>query len=212
MDPEEYVRVRVDSALEEVKKILGETRNPKFAADVDHKYDDKYCLVEVLTNLALAADLNALERMGFDERKLVELIKMSDGGNRSVTLRFDAKESCAFVKEQTVQVDGSTQRILEVEEKEPDGAILAHKLKSRVSTTVKKCWWKVDVKYIIFAFIGNDPEANNVRLKSRTSTCELVATGSKTSPLPSSSSRSADQAYVARGGNISVQFFHRSCM
>ena len=92
MNPEEFVCVRIDSALEEVKKILGKAHNHKLPADVDTKYDEKDCLTEFLMNAIMAANLNALERMGIDEQKL-------GGGKNSVTLWFDAEETCTLVEE-----------------------------------------------------------------------------------------------------------------
>ena len=90
------IREKVDSALDEVKKILDETRNPKFARDVDHRYEDKFHLANFLTNVALAAFLNTLEELGFGHEKLMELVEKSSGGVRSATLRFTSEQSCNF--------------------------------------------------------------------------------------------------------------------
>lgn len=185
MNPDEYVRDRVDSALKEVKKILDETRNPKFAADVDHKYEDKFCLAEFLTNTALAASTNTLERVGLDYQKLMEIVTRASGGVRSATLRFAAEESCIFIREDVVQVDSGTNRVLELTRDSSNGEGGTSTLRTKVSTTVKEYWWKVDIGYEIFVFIGSDSNEHKMLLVDRNSSCELVTTGTKTPPFPS---------------------------
>lgn len=141
------LRDKVESALNEVKKILDETRNPKFARDVDHKYEDKYHLAEFLTNVALAASFNTLEKIGFGYEKLTELVEKTSGGVRSATLRFESEQSCTFVKENSVQVNSGIQRTVEVKEKKATTNEMetTTTLHSKVSTTVNEYWWKVSL-------------------------------------------------------------------
>lgn len=51
-------KARVDNALQKVRTILDNTRNPQYASDVKHEYQDKYLLVEFLTNSDLSSLLN----------------------------------------------------------------------------------------------------------------------------------------------------------
>ena len=51
---EQRFQQQVQAALKQVATVLENNRNPRVAADVPHKYDDKYLLGEFLTNIALA--------------------------------------------------------------------------------------------------------------------------------------------------------------
>ena len=110
-------RRKVDAALRTVRQVLENTRAPTIAADTDHRYEDKFLLAESLTNTAVAATANALERMGLDRPKLARLEEMA--ATRSVTLRLACKEACAFVKEETIEVE--SEQPLESEQALPRG-------------------------------------------------------------------------------------------
>lgn len=99
---EKQFHTLVNKALQSVEKILDVNRSPRIAEDQDHKYDDKYALTEFLTNTAIAAQMNILERMGLTEAKLKRLIDIVNVENRSVTVCFEAEDSCTFLKEQMV--------------------------------------------------------------------------------------------------------------
>jgi hypothetical protein len=43
-------RSQVDLALKRIKMLLDNERNPQYPADVFHQYDDKYLLVDFITN------------------------------------------------------------------------------------------------------------------------------------------------------------------
>ena len=180
------IREKVDSALDEVKKILDETRNPKFARDVDHRYEDKFHLANFLTNVALAAFLNTLEELGFGHEKLMELVEKSSGGVRSATLRFASEQSCNFHEEKSVEVDNGMQRTMEIKERKTGTNEMetTASLTSKVSTTVKEYWWTVDVKYECFVFFGSDPNSEKLLLFDRVSSCDLITTGTKEAPFP----------------------------
>jgi hypothetical protein len=178
------IREKVDSALEEVKKILDETRNPKFARDVDHRYEDKFHLANFLTNVALAAFLNTVEELGFGYEKLTELVEKSSGGVRSATLRFASEQSCTFQEEKSVEVDSGMQRIMEIKKKKK-GTNVMETITSKVSTTVKEYLWTVYVKYECFVFFGSDPNHEKLLLFDRISSCDLITTGTKEAPFPS---------------------------
>ncbi|MCC6526489.1 MAG: hypothetical protein IT373_27825, partial [Polyangiaceae bacterium] len=45
---ESELRSLVDAALGRIKTILEHTKNPCYAADVPHRYDDKFHLVEFM--------------------------------------------------------------------------------------------------------------------------------------------------------------------
>jgi hypothetical protein len=102
---EERFREKVEAALAGAKQVLESVRTPTFPADVDHRYDDKYQLAAVLTNTALAAQLNVLERIGVNEATL-ERFK-STAATRSVTLRLRCTETCDYEREQEIEQERS---------------------------------------------------------------------------------------------------------
>ncbi len=83
---ESQFRAQVDKALEKVRTILDNTRNPQLPSDVPHLYEDKYLLAEFLTNITITAQLTTLETMGLTEAQLNQLKEWSK--TRSVSLRF----------------------------------------------------------------------------------------------------------------------------
>ena len=69
-------RRKVNSALAKVQSLLEHAKSPRrilLPADVDHKYDDKFLLAEFITNLAVAATSNALDRLGIKSDILLQL-------------------------------------------------------------------------------------------------------------------------------------------
>lgn len=102
-------RSQVDSALATVKTVLDNTRSPTYAADVPHKYDDKYGLAEYLTNAAVAADLTVLELLGLSKEGLDQLVKWAQ--KRSITLRLKAETRCTYDREENRKVESSTQYV-----------------------------------------------------------------------------------------------------
>ena len=169
-------RRQVDQGLETVRRVLENTRCPTYAADSDHTYGDKYALSEFLTNSALAAQINVLERMGIDAENLRRLKEMS--ATRSVTLRFQSKETCAFAKEVEAEQESSRQYVKETEHR-GEKETTTHK----VITKITEYHWSFGLEYQLYAFSGNEPD-DRVDLQSRTCTCEIVTTGHKSSPRP----------------------------
>ena len=169
-------RRQVDQGLETVRRVLENTRSPTYAADSDHAYGDKYALSEFLANSALAAQINVLERMGVDAEKLRRLKEMS--AKRSVTLRFQSKETCAFAKEVEVEQESSHQVVKEREHR-GDKETTTHK----VITKITEYHWKFGLEYELYAFSGNDPD-DRVELQSRSCMCKIVTTGHKNAPRP----------------------------
>jgi hypothetical protein len=61
-------RSKVNEALGRIKTILDTTRNPQIADEVQHRYEDKYLLAELLTNASLGASINALDAIGLNAK------------------------------------------------------------------------------------------------------------------------------------------------
>jgi hypothetical protein len=98
---EERFRAQVDKALRTVVTILDTNRNPRYAEEQDHVYEDKYALADFMTNTAIVSYINVLERFGLDESKLRQLCQVVHQDKRSVTLRFAMEDSCSFLEEKT---------------------------------------------------------------------------------------------------------------
>jgi hypothetical protein len=97
--------VAVDKALSQVRRILDHTRHPRLSEYTDdHTYSDKFALAEFCTNAAVAAQMNALERLGLDAEKLRTVAGWVHDDKKAVTMRLEAKDSCTFFKERDVDV------------------------------------------------------------------------------------------------------------
>src|SRR5262245_15138244 len=100
---ESELRSKVDAALLRVRTILENTRNPQYADDVPHVYDDKYLLAEFLGRTTVAALLQSLATIGLAPPKLAKLRAWAE--TRSVSLRLKAREDCKFLREETRKVE-----------------------------------------------------------------------------------------------------------
>ncbi|MCW5801810.1 MAG: hypothetical protein KIT31_05440 [Deltaproteobacteria bacterium] len=144
-------RTRVDAALQRIRTVLDNTRNPQYPADVPHRYDDKYLLAELVTRVATASVLQCLEVVGVTAAQLVELQAWAK--TRSVTLRLTAQEECRFVREDKRKIESAEERVTETR------GILGTKTKTeKVVTTVTDYFWRFDFKYELVAFQGTAVE------------------------------------------------------
>ena len=84
----------VNQALVQVRKILSTARHPVRASEVDHTYTDKYALSEFLTNVAIASQLNVLDRLGLAADSLATLQQLASKDAKEVTLRFEGELKC----------------------------------------------------------------------------------------------------------------------
>lgn len=82
-------RRSVDQALVQCRRLLSTARHPVRASEVDHQYTDKYALAEFLTNVAIASELNVLDRLGLEADQLATLRDLAAKDDEEVTLRFD---------------------------------------------------------------------------------------------------------------------------
>lgn len=141
---EEKFRFQVDKALKTVSTILDTTRNPRYAEEQDHVYEDKYALADIMTNTAIASYINILERFGLGESKLRQLCRVVHQDKRSVTLRFATEDSCSFLKEKDVKIytHGEVEHVVETTEKTV-GSVLGLKPPDKETTVRSKVSKKV---------------------------------------------------------------------
>ena len=174
----------IERSMEVVRRILDQTKNPMAAGDVDHRYEDKFALVEFLTNTGIAATLNVLEQLdGFNEDVLKQICVVVQGQKRSMTLRLAVEEDCEFVEEalRTMESPTSQTTVDETIVGSPaSSTVYSHK----VVKQVKEYHWKAGVRHILVLFAGTDPSAG-MTLGSRTGTTRLVTSTNKP-PFPPS--------------------------
>eukprot|EP01062_Namystynia_karyoxenos_P072274 TRINITY_DN682_c0_g1_i7.p1 TRINITY_DN682_c0_g1~~TRINITY_DN682_c0_g1_i7.p1 ORF type:complete len:992 (+),score=416.86 TRINITY_DN682_c0_g1_i7:116-2977(+) len=161
-------RRQLDAALEQVKKVLDASRNPRHPSAVSHEYDDKYYLAEVATRTAAAAQLNALA--SFDpawERHLQHMQEWAK--TRVVTLAFSSVTKCKFVRTTTRKVDSAVEHVTQ--------STVFGTTKSKTVTTVIEHFWGLDIDWTLIAYPGNDPQAESLTLISAKGKHEIKTTG-----------------------------------
>ena len=177
--PHTFHLLLVEEALKTVERILEVQRNPRLAEKVEHEYDNKYELAEKMTNTAIIAQMNCLERMGLDVNQLKAF------KSKPTTLRFKASETCSFLKEQGVEVPMESSEQTS-EDTQTTGAFFANSRKSTIKKIVKhvkEYHWNVDITWEISIFTGADTEKRIV-LNDRTSSMIVVIQSGSRAPLP----------------------------
>jgi hypothetical protein len=200
LDENAYFSAKINDALKVVATILDNTRNPSLASpDHVHTYDDKFTLTEFVTNIGISSLINVLNNMGLGDDPLVttdkkpeqvihRLINLIQDDKKSITLRFSAKETCTFVKEEEVEKERpevfektTTQNIL--------GQTKTKTVVSKVVQKVKQFHWKVDIKYDIYLYYGAETSldaTNSIPIITKASTsCDIVTMTSQP-PRPTS--------------------------
>ena len=103
---------KIEQALQRVRAVLDNTRNPTLPSNVSHQYDDKYTLAESVIKTSCAAQIQALEVLGLNAEKLAKLKAFA--ADRTVTLSLRSKETCKFVKKVQREEDSPTKHVKEV--------------------------------------------------------------------------------------------------
>jgi len=170
------VKSQLTEALKTVKTILHTTREPNYADEVFHKYNDKYTLVDFMTNTTLAAILNCLEGMGVTPKILATLKEWST--SRSVTLRLKAAQTCSFNRKEEREVS-SPERVIETK-----GILGSASISQKVVTKVQDYFWDFNAQFELFAFKGNNPD-EKVTLSQRAGHFEILTSVDHT-PKPES--------------------------
>jgi hypothetical protein len=179
---ESELRAKVDAALLRIRTLLDNTRNPQYPADVPHKYDDKYHLVEYLGRVTIASLLQCLQNIGLSSEDLPRLRDAAT--TRAVTLRLKAEENCRFLREETRKVESAQEIVTETKK----GSSKTTKIE-KVVTNITEYFWSFSFKYELFAFVGNADD-KGTPLLSRSGGLELKTTV-KSTPRPQSVVRPA---------------------
>jgi hypothetical protein len=186
---EQRFRCSVSRAMKQAQTILDSTRQPRLAEDEEHKYDDKYGLAEFLTNTSIAAQLNAMERVGLDPEKIrsiSEWFHSDQSKRRSVILRFQAEDTCSFIMEKEHEIESGIREIETTSTTaphssgciDPGGFLLedhfkTETVKTKIITKVKEYHWKVTVSYKIVIFPAKEIE-KALELQQRSTECTII--------------------------------------
>ena len=157
---ETMFRAQIDRALTRVSQILETTKHPQYAADISHNYEDKYLLVEFLTNTSLAAYLNCLAKYGVTAEHL-KTIHYWISMHRSVTMGFRATEKCKFVREEEREVESPS-----VVTEEKVNNRITKSVTNKVVSKVKEYHWLFDVTYDLVVYWGCQEECIAIRSRS----------------------------------------------
>ena len=184
------VSQQVAKSLEVARRVLDTNKNPVIASDVDHQYEDKYALVEFLTNTGIAAFLNVLQQLdGFNEEVLKQVILVVKGQQRSMTLRLACEEDCELsgehtrtIETPTHQVTVDTSRMEDTGDGTPNSTSSQQVYSHKIVKEVREYHWKAGIRHRLILFAGTDPSMGIV-LGSRTGMSTLV-TRMKKAPYP----------------------------
>jgi len=173
---ERHFRRSVDKALKSVAQILKVHRQPQLAEHVDHTYDDKYALVDTLSNVAIIAQINVLAGLGLTTELLEQFCtnEPSSISSSSITLRFQASESVEFQKKEHVRVGSGDSLELEVTEFTSGSTGTSRRsLLSKVMKRAKEYHWRVTTEWEISIYTGTNVEERKI-LQSRSVTRTIV--------------------------------------
>ena len=99
----------VENALKAVENILDTTRHPILAENAgSHTYEDKFAMVEVMTNTAVASLVTVLEQFGIKDLETPLGWVQND---KRVKLRFQMDKKCAFVKKTQREIVTSEHKV-----------------------------------------------------------------------------------------------------
>lgn len=132
-----------------------------------------------MTNTSLAAHRNVLERMGITARHFDPMLEWVHSGQETVTLRFEAIQTCKFLERKEVQVSpnsrvggGDSVTVEEEVSTVSSGRIFGKnkqtsttKTKTKITTTIQEYHWKIRVHYKLMVFAGANPDVSTTTEK-----------------------------------------------
>lgn len=179
-------RSRLNRSLEEVRKILDLERSKGLAVvneNCQHRFDDKFTLVEQLSACVGIGVLNVLAELGLSSA-VMGTVK---GWARTseISLRVAVKNTCKYLREAVRKESSGTQ--LETEYR---FGILSSMASTKVVTKITEYFYDFQSEYTISVFkgTGHGP-GDSIELLSRTANQECVRR-TKAFPYPESTEKS----------------------
>eukprot|EP00980_Cylindrotheca_fusiformis_P017289 scaffold5347_cov130-Cylindrotheca_fusiformis.AAC.11 len=185
-------RDRVQNALKAVGTILNTTRNPVLLEQAsNHTYEDKYALVDTMTNTLIASAMTIFEKLGLSNEMLMVILTKVHDEKRTISLHFQLDQTCTFDKQTERKVVLAE---TEIERHHTSGSGIAGGLFNshseenvKVKTTVQEYHWNVTTPYQLYLQMGDDE--TRIQLMSRNDKrANLIVSGGS----HSSSSRRRD--------------------
>ncbi|CAK9078298.1 unnamed protein product [Durusdinium trenchii] len=171
---------KLKKAVQEVKLILDSQRTAQVPSAVHHEYQDKFHLVEKVSQLTLASQVNCLSTLGLRDDALAQACRRAHEGAQ-VSLRFKSQEKCSFLREETRQEEDPRKVVNEV-----SMGGLSMGITSKTVTKVTEFFWKLEVSYELEVYRGVGAESSDrLQLLARPAEEELK-TSSKVLPHPES--------------------------
>ena len=88
----------------QVRSVLNDTKHPSLAGEVSHRYEDKFLLVEYLTDTAIASGISCLTELGCTPDKLTRAREWA--ASSAVFLVFNSSVRCALIEKREKEVTG----------------------------------------------------------------------------------------------------------
>jgi len=150
-------REQVGTALNKVRAVLQANHGARLASDVHHRYDDKFLLAEYLVSSAMVSLLHCFSRLGVTSVVLAQLAGWTLDG-RAASMEFCVREKCAFLREETWEVEGRTKHVLE----EQVGGQTARSLEHKTVETVREFFWAWTAEWEIAVYPGANRDERTV--------------------------------------------------
>ena len=143
-------KVKIKSALSKVRQLLHEEKEPKIPDEVDHSYEDKYRLAEMLTSAAVSSGVQSLESLGFSIESIAKMGEWAKTG--SVTIKCSTNDTVTFIEEKKIKMQSSESFVTK--------GIFSSSEKSAVST-ISEFFWQYERSFNISAFAGTGVETDS---------------------------------------------------
>jgi len=157
-------RNKINSSIQEAKKVLGTARSPCIPTDQSHVYDDKYLLAEIGTRTTLLAVRNTLDQATNNTftMNLDKMVAWARAG-KTVTLCTEAEELCSFVNTTEREVKSTTSRVTE------KTGVFGNKSKREEYTITKvtEHTWEYQINWETYVYPADELEQVSASLSSR---------------------------------------------
>eukprot|EP00931_Biecheleriopsis_adriatica_P036494 TRINITY_DN21019_c1_g1_i3.p1 TRINITY_DN21019_c1_g1~~TRINITY_DN21019_c1_g1_i3.p1 ORF type:complete len:906 (-),score=179.70 TRINITY_DN21019_c1_g1_i3:176-2893(-) len=166
------LKAQVEAALHQVQTLINTTRQPHFAADVPHAYDDKYLLAEFATKAAISGAVNVFDGLAGDPQWWAankETLLGWQASAQVVTLRLAVCQRVSF--------DRTEEKDLDLAKKDVTEGTWGTTV-SKTVTTVAEHFWNINVTWELLVFAGVQ-EDRAIMLRRDTSQHVLKSTTAK---------------------------------
>jgi len=161
---------KIKGAIDQARRVLEEDkRGPILQANsVPHRWEDKYLLVEWLTDTLVATQVQALSRLGVQSEQMSKLVEWA-AGNNSVYLSFEPSQRCDLIEQREREVESPTL------EKTTSGVFGSSTVETKVKSKVPEWVWTAESNFTITALRGKgaSPE-DRIEITRRTGRRDVV--------------------------------------